>query len=49
MVNMQVGHSAFVLAYKKTIWRTLVYPAGMKSEDWVHDLPFLVSETWTKP
>jgi len=45
----EVGHSAFVLAYTKDNLAHLVYPAGMKSEDWVHDLPLLVSETWTKP
>ncbi len=45
----EVGHSAFVLAYTKDNLAHLVYPAGMKSEDWVHDLPLLVSETWAKP
>lgn len=45
----EVGHSAFVLAYTKDDLAHLVYPAGMKSEDWVHDLPLLVSETWSKP
>ena len=45
----EVGHSAFVLAYTKDNLAHLVYPAGMTSEDWVHDLPLLVSETWTKP
>jgi protein SCO1/2 len=45
----EVGHSAFVLAYTKDNLAHLIYPAGMKSEDWMHDLPFLVSETWTKP
>lgn len=45
----EVGHSAFVLAYTKDNLAHLIYPAGMKSEDWTHDLPFLVSETWAKP
>jgi protein SCO1/2 len=45
----EVGHSAFVLAYTKDNLAHLVYPAGMKSEDWMHDLPLLVSEIWTKP
>lgn len=47
--DYEVGHSAFVLAYTKDNLAHLIYPAGMKSEDWVHDLPFLVSEAWTKP
>jgi protein SCO1 len=45
----EIGHSAFVLAYTKDNLAHLIYPAGMKTEDWVHDLPFLVSETWTSP
>jgi protein SCO1/2 len=47
--NYEVGHSAFVLAYTKDNLAHLIYPAGMKTEDWAHDLPFLVSETWTSP
>ncbi len=47
--NYEVGHSAFVLAYTKDNLAHVIYPVGLKSEDWVHDLPFLVSETWTKP
>jgi protein SCO1/2 len=47
--NYEVGHSAFVLAYTKDNLAHVIYPAGMKTEDWAHDLPFLISETWTKP
>jgi len=47
--NYEVGHSAFVLAYTKDNLAHVIYPVGLKSEDWVHDLPFLVSETWTTP
>jgi protein SCO1/2 len=47
--NYEVGHSAFVLAYTKDNLAHVIYPVGLRSEDWVHDLPFLVSETWTAP
>ena len=44
--NYEVGHSAFVLAYTKDNLAHVIYPVGLKTEDWVHDLPFLASETW---
>ena len=47
--NYEVGHSAFVLAYTKDNLAHVIYPVGLKSKDWVHDLPFLISETWTTP
>ena len=47
--NYEVGHSAFVLAYTKDNLAHVIYPVGLKTEDWVHDLPLLVSETWTTP
>src|SRR5579862_4297847 len=43
----EVGHAAFVLAYTKDNLAHVIYPVGMKQEDWVHDLPELVTETWT--
>lgn len=42
-----VGHAAFVLAYTKDNLAHVIYPVGVKQEDWVHDLPNLVKETWT--
>jgi protein SCO1/2 len=45
----EMGHSAFVLAYTKDNLAHVIYPVGLKSEDWVNDLPFLVSDTWTTP
>lgn len=45
--NYEVGHAAFVLAYTKDNLAHVIYPVGLKPEDWVHDLPILVSETWT--
>jgi protein SCO1/2 len=45
--SYEVGHAAFVLAYTKDNLAHVIYPVGMKQEDWAHDLPFLVKETWT--
>lgn len=42
----EVGHAAFVLAYTKDNLAHVIYPVGMKQEDWVHDLPYLAQETW---
>jgi protein SCO1 len=42
-----VGHAAFVLAYTKDNLAHVIYPVGMKTEDLVHDLPYLAKETWT--
>ena len=43
----EVGHAAFVLAYTKDNRAHVIYPLGVKQEDWAHDLPFLAKETWT--
>jgi protein SCO1 len=43
----EVGHSAFVLAYTKDNLAHVMYPVGMKADDWAHDLPYLAKETWT--
>ena len=45
--SYDVGHAAFVLAYTKDNLAHVIYPVGMKQEDWVHDLPLLVKDTWT--
>ncbi len=45
--NYEVGHAAFVLAYTKDNLAHVIYPVGLKPEDWDHDLPLLASETWT--
>jgi protein SCO1/2 len=44
--SYDVGHAAFVLAYTKDNLAHVIYPIGMKKEDWVHDLPLLVKESW---
>ena len=43
----EVGHAAFVLAYTKDNFAHVIYPVGLKLDDWVHDLPILPSEQWT--
>lgn len=44
-----VGHAAFIFAYTRDNLAHVVYPVGLKVEDWTHDLPYLAEETWTKP
>jgi protein SCO1/2 len=44
--DYEVGHAAFVLAYTKDNLAHVIYPVGVKSEDWAHDLPYLAKETW---
>ena len=43
-----LGHSSFVLVYTKDNLAHLIYPGGMSQQDWVHDLPQLVTELWSK-
>lgn len=45
--NYEVGHAAFVLAYTKDNLAHVIYPGGVKEDDWAHDLPLLSTETWT--
>jgi protein SCO1/2 len=47
--NYEVGHSAFVLAYTKDDLAHVIYPVGLKQEDWLNDLPLLAAETWPTP
>ena len=42
-----VGHAAFIFAYTRDNLAHLVYPVGLKVQDWTHDLPYLAKETWT--
>ena len=42
----EVGHAAFVLAYTRDNLAHVIYPVGVKPEDWAHDLPLLAKETW---
>lgn len=47
--NYEVGHAGFVLAYTKDNFAHVLYPVGLKLEDWTHDLPLLASQTWSNP
>lgn len=42
----EVGHAAFVFAYTKDNLAHVIYPVGLGSEDWMHDLPLLAKEQW---
>ena len=42
-----VGHANFVLAYTKDNLAHVIYPGGVVQQDWAHDLPQLVNETWS--
>ena len=41
-----VAHANFVLAYTKDNLAHVIYPGGVGKDDWVHDLPLLVQESW---
>jgi protein SCO1/2 len=46
--NYGVSHANFVLAYSKDNLAHVIYPGGVSKDDWVHDLPLLLKETWTR-
>jgi protein SCO1 len=46
--NYSVAHANFVIAYSKDNLAHVIYPGGVSKEDWIHDLPLLVRETWTR-
>jgi protein SCO1/2 len=41
-----VAHANVVLVYSKDNLAHLMYPGGITQQDWIHDLPRLVHETW---
>lgn len=43
-----VAHANFVLAYTKDNLAHVIYPGGVSKDDWVHDLPLLIRETWSR-
>ena len=47
--NYAVAHANFVLAYTKDNLAHLIYPGGVSKDDWVHDLPLLIKESWSRP
>jgi protein SCO1/2 len=46
--NYGVAHANFVLAYTKDNLAHVIYPGGVSKDDWVHDLPLLIQETWSR-
>jgi len=42
-----IGHANFVIAYTKDNLAHVIYPGGVTRQDWAHDLPQLVNETWS--
>jgi protein SCO1/2 len=44
--NYGVAHPNFVLAYSKDNLAHVIYPGGVSKDDWVHDLPLLLKESW---
>jgi protein SCO1 len=46
--NYGVAHANFVLAYSKDNFAHVIYPGGVSRDDWVHDLPLLIKETWAR-
>jgi protein SCO1/2 len=47
--NYAVAHANFVVAYTKDNLAHVIYPGGVGKDDWVHDLPLLINETWSHP
>jgi protein SCO1 len=48
-MNYAVAHANFVLAYTKDNLAHVIYPGGVSRDDWAHDLPLLIKETWPHP
>lgn len=46
-VNYSVAHANFVIAYTKDNLAHVIYPGGVTKDDWAHDLPLLLKETWS--
>jgi len=44
-----VAHANFVIAYTKDDLAHVIYPGGVSKDDWVHDLPLLIKERWSRP
>jgi protein SCO1 len=47
--NYSVAHANFVVAYTKDNLAHVIYPGGVSKDDWIHDLPLLMKETWPRP
>jgi len=40
-------HAAFIVVYTKDDLGHVIYPVGITQADWIHDLPLLVTASWT--
>jgi protein SCO1/2 len=47
--NYSNSHANFVVAYTKDNLAHVIYPGGVSKDDWMHDLPLLIKETWSRP
>jgi protein SCO1 len=47
--NYGVAHANFVVAYTKDNLAHVIYPGGVGKDEWTHDLPLLIKETWSRP
>jgi protein SCO1 len=47
--NNSIAHGNYVVAYTKDNLAHVIYPGGISKEDWIHDLPLLLKETWRRP
>jgi protein SCO1 len=47
--NYSVAHANFVVAYTKDNLAHVIYPGGISKDDWIHDLPFLIKDKWSRP
>lgn len=45
--SYSVAHANFVVAYTKDNLAHVIYPGGVGKDDWIHDLPLLIQETWS--
>jgi protein SCO1/2 len=43
-----VSHANFVLACSKDNLAHVIHPGGVSGDDWVHDLPLLIKESWRR-
>jgi protein SCO1 len=46
--SYSVTHANFVVAYTKDNLGHVIYPGGVSRDDWIHDLPLLIRETWSR-
>jgi protein SCO1/2 len=47
--NYSTAHANFVVAYTKDNLAHVIDPGGVSKDDWIHDLPLLIKETWSRP